>query len=565
MPTLINLIPERIRLVVLTILYGVAGGLIAVAFMFSVNATFQFLWTRITAHGPFFFIVASFVTVLGTSLLSGLLLAWVCPQAAGSGIPQLKAAYWKELGVISFRSVLVKFVGGVLAIGGGGSLGREGPTVFMAGGLASNLARGLGISRRSRRHATATGSAAGLAAAFNTPLAAISFVLEELLGDLNSRLLGSVALASVVGAFIVYALLGQQPSFTMPSVDSPSWDLYLAVPLAAGLGSLAGIFFQRGSLRLRKEMQNRRTLPAWLQPALGGLVTWFIGSVVYLAVGRLGVFGLGYEDLSRALSEGLGWKIAGLLAVAKLAASIASYGTGGCGGIFSPTLFIGAMCGFLAGDVAGYWIPLTTADRLILAATGMSACFGAVVRAPFTAILMIFEMTHQFGMVPALMLGTLISQLMARLAGPVNFYEAVLAQDGHELHKVAPPHDFSGWRNLPVGSLANHKPAIVTDISPEALRATLQRHPYRSFPIIQPGQPPGVVSRDEIQRALRLGHEPARETAVICRANQTLAQVEPQLIESPSGLFLVTAPRGGPIIAVFTLHDLLRAQAALRD
>ena len=557
--------PEQVRVVLLTALYGGTGGLVAVAFMLSVNGTFQFLWSRVTAHGPFFFIISSFAVIMTTSLLSGLLLSHVCPQAAGSGIPQLKAAYWKEMGVVSFRAILVKFIGGVLAIGGGSSLGREGPTVFIAGGLASHLAGWLGIERKRRRPAAAAGSAAGLAAAFNTPLAAISFVLEELLGDLNSRLLGRVVLASVAGAFIVYALIGQQPSFTMPSVDSPAWNLYAVVPLVAALGALAGVVFQRGSLRLRLMARTWRQIPTWMRPAMGALATWLIGCTVYLAVGRLGVFGLGYDDLSHALSDGLGWKIAGLLAVAKLAASIASYGTGGCGGIFSPTLFIGAMCGFFAGDVAGHWVTLTTADRLILAATGMSACFGAVVRAPFTAILMIFEMTHQFGLVPALMLGTLISQAVARLAGPVNFYEAILEQDGHELHKIAPPRDLSGWRAIPVGALANRRPAALTSLAPDHLRDMLKQHPYRCFPVILPGVAPGVVTRDEIQRALIRGASPAVETAVLCRASQTLTEVEARLIESSAGLFLVQQHENGPVTGLFTLHDLLRAQASMLD
>lgn len=565
MNRLLQRLPEQMRVVVLTALYGISGGLVATAFMLSVNGVFQALWSRITAHGPFFFVLSSFVVVMSTSLLSGLLLARVCPQAAGSGIPQLKVAYWKELGVVPFRAIAVKFIGGVLAIGGGSSVGREGPSVFIAGGMASALAGGLGIERRRRRHASASGAAAGLAAAFNTPLAAISFVLEELLGDLNSRLLGSVVLASVMGAFIVYALIGQQPSFVMPSVDSPTWDLYLVVPLAAALAALAGVLFQRGALHLRQRTRTWTRLPAWMHPACGGLITWFIGCTVYLLVGRLGVFGLGYEDLSRALTEGLGWKIAALLAVAKLAASVASYGTGGCGGIFSPTLFIGAMCGFFVGDVAGHWIPLTSADRLILAATGMSACFGGVVRAPFTAILMIFEMTHQFGMVPALMLGTLISQTVARLAGRVNFYDALLQQDGHDLHKINPPRDISGWRRLPVGSLAQTKPVVLTSLQPDYLREALQRHPYRSFPVILQNVVRGVVTREGIQHALIRGVEPALETAVLCRADQTLAEVETRLIESPAGLFLITQREHGPVTGLFTLHDLLRAQVALLD
>ena len=407
-------IPDRVRLPVLTAAYGVASGLVAVAFMLAVNHAFALVWGKLTSLSATGFLLGSFLVIVASSAAAGFLVSRLYPSAAGSGIPQLMTAYWTELGEVPFRAVLVKFIGGVLAIAGGASLGREGPNVFITGGTAGKVATWFGIDRRQRRHPTACGAAAGLAAAFNTPLAAISFVLEEILGDLNSRLLGSVVLASVCGAFVVYAFLGRQPSFTMPPVNAPSWAMYGVVPFVATLSALAGVLFQRGALGLRRRLLAVRFVPRWQLPLLGGLVTWALGSAVYLTCGHLGVFGLGYDDLSAALLHGIAWKIAAFLALAKLVATIAGYGSGGCGGIFSPTLFIGAMNGFFVAGVARQWIPLTTADELVLAATGMSACFGAVVRAPFTAVLMIFEMTHQFGMVPALMLGTLVSQGVAR-------------------------------------------------------------------------------------------------------------------------------------------------------
>jgi len=558
-------IPERIRLPTLTAIYGVVSGLVTVAFMLTVNKLFEWIWGGLSGLGKAEFAITSFVLISLTSIASGILMTKVQPDAAGSGIPQLKAAYWKDLGAVSLKAVIVKFVGGVLALVGGASLGREGPTVFIAGGLSSNVAGWLGVPYRRRRHATASGAAAGLAAAFNTPLAAISFVLEEILGDLNSRLLGSVVLASVCGAFVVYALMGSQPSFLMPAVDVSSWNMYLAVPVVAFLSALAGVLFQRGALDLRTKMRQMRQLPAWLRPFVGGVITWAVGCTVYLTCHRLGVFGLGYEDLSDALEHGIGWKIAGILAAAKIIATVASYGTGGCGGIFSPTLFIGAMCGFFTAGLAKQWLHLTSADELVLAAVGMSACFGAVVRAPFTSILMIFEMTHQFGMVPALMLGTLISQAVARLAGHSNFYEEVLLQDGHEIHKIAPPQDLTGWHNMPVSVLSNKKPVALTSLAPHALMTTLAKYPYRCFPVIIDGDLRGVITRDSIEQAVALGCEPVLEEPVIFLAHQSLQEVEPQMIEARAGLFLVAETEGAPATGIFTLHDLMRAQAALLE
>jgi len=172
--------PDRLRLPLLTAIYGIIGGLVAVAFMESIHWLFDGGWAWLTALSPARFLVASFIVIVTSSLAAGVLMSSICPSAAGSGIPQLKTAYWNDMGLIPFRAVFVKFIGGIIALVGGASLGREGPTVFVASGLASNLAGWLGIDRRKRRRAAAAGTAAGLAAAFNTPLAAISFVLEEI-------------------------------------------------------------------------------------------------------------------------------------------------------------------------------------------------------------------------------------------------------------------------------------------------------------------------------------------------------------------------------------------------
>src|SRR5208283_5479888 len=198
----------------------------------------------------------SFGVIVTTSLLVGYLLNTFCREASGSGIPQLKLAFWKDFGVVPWRVVWVKFLAGVLSIGGGCSLGREGPSVQLAGGLASNLAGVLGEAKQSRRLAAAAGAGAGLAAAFNTPLAAVVFVLEEIIGDLNSRLLGGVLLASVIGALVVHGFIGKQPAFALTGVESPAWLVYVLTPVIAAAGALIGVVFQKWTLALRARRQQ---------------------------------------------------------------------------------------------------------------------------------------------------------------------------------------------------------------------------------------------------------------------------------------------------------------------
>ncbi len=561
MNKIITTLPDHLKLPLQTVVYGLAGSLAAVAFMLAIHHLHSALWPRLAALGSLGFAVGSLAVIVASSIVSGLLVTRVCPGAAGSGIPQIKAAYWNEMGEVSFRAVAVRFLAGVISLAGGTSLGSEGPTVFISGGLASTTAGWMGIDRRKRRRATAAGAAAGLAAAFNTPLAAICFVLEEILGDFNSRLLGGVMLASVVGAFAVTALIGAQPAFVMPKAGEPAWHIYAVVPVVSVVATLAAIFFQRQALTMRLRVRESARLPRWAIPAAGALGVWAIGCTVYFGGGRLGIFGVGYEDLSDVLANGIGWRLAGLLFVGKLVASVLSYGTGGCGGVFSPTLFIGAMGGAFTADLVGLWLPLTGSERLILAATGMCCCFGAVVRTPVTAVLIVFEMTHQFAMVPALMLGTLISQAIMRLAARESFDDAVLRQDGREPHRVSAPRNLAVWRGITVSALGSGTPVAITDLAPDSLRRFLRRHHFRCFPVLLADRPAGVVTRAQIEQALAAGGPPVIETAVECLESQLLGDVEPMLIRSDAGLFLVRAAEGGPVTRVFTLHDLIRAQA----
>ena len=559
-------IPESTRGILFTLLFaaGAAGG--AVAFLWLTNLLFRLTITRLSTEPVLVFVIGSLLVISFTSVGTGLLMHRFSPKSAGSGVPELKAAYWKDLGFLQMRAVVVKFIGGILTLGGGTSLGREGPSVFVGGGVASNVAAAVGVPKTGRRQPAAIGAAAALAAAFNTPLAAITFVLEEMLNnEFGSRVLGGVVLAAVLGALIVQAVLGRQPAFTLPSVEGITWFMYAILPLVAGAASFIGVAFQSLTLSLRSRVRERSRVPAWLRPLFGALVTWAIGCVVFLINGHTGVFGLGYNDLSLALNDKLVWEVAGVLILAKFLATVASYGWGGCGGIFSPTLFLGGMTGLLFGGIASIWLPLTPADRIVLAAVGMSACFNAVVRAPLTALLIVFEMTHQFSLVPALMFCSVVSQAIARLGGKNNFYDALLLQDGHELIRIKPPRDLESWQNLQVSEIARMRPVGLPDLQPKTIESYLAAYPYQRFPVIASGRVRGVVLRDDMKAAIAANAEPRLTPSVECASSLSVKEVSALLMESASGLVLVRDAVSGELTSVVTLHDLLRAQAALAE
>ncbi|HTX72443.1 MAG TPA: chloride channel protein [Rectinemataceae bacterium] len=561
--TLARGLSENSRAIVQTGITSLAAALSSVAFLLLTNLLFKVTFMTFAGHSRLFFVIASLVTVLATSTAVGLLLNVFSPEAAGSGIPQVKAAYWKELGYLPIKPAIIKFVAGVLSIGGGTSLGREGPTVQIGASISSWLSGFMGSSKRQRRGPVVVGASAGLAAAFNTPLASITFVLEEIMGDMSSRNIGRVVLSSVLGAFTVYALVGRQPAFSLPAIDQVSWLHYLIVPIVALGASVLGMVFHRTILSIRGRLKAETRLPRWTLPVIGGFTTWVIGITIFLTTGKLGIFGLGYQDLSNVLHNNFIWWVAGIMIAAKLVATIVSYSFGGCGGIFSPLLFIGGFAGYFIGGLIGLWLPLTPSDRIVLSAVGMSACLGTVVRAPLSSLLIVFEMTHQFSMVPGLLLGMLVSVIVSRAAGHINFYDDLLIQDGHELHKIHPPLDLQSWQNLEIGAIANPRPVMLTSLEPGELHKLLDRFPYACFPVHMDGEIRGVATREEMRAALREGRPPKLQQTAVCSPEQTVHDVGDLFLKSPAGVIVIA--ESGTVKGIITLHDLLRAQASFLE
>ncbi len=552
-------LPKQVREVFKACLYGVSAGLAAVAFQLVISLFFNVGLVALSRKSFTTFALGSFAIVVLSSLAVGVLLNLFCPAAVGSGIPQQKLSFWKDFGAVPWRVAWVKFLAGSLSIGGGSSLGREGPSVQLAGAISSNLAGLAGEPKQNRRLAAASGAAAGLAAAFNAPLAAMAFVLEEIIGDLNSRMLGGVLLASFLGALVVNGIIGKQPAFTLTNVDTPSWLGYTITPVVAALAGLVGVYFQRFSLGLRRWVRSS-SMPGWSFPVGGGLITWALGLTIFYFTKRLGVFGLGYDDLSSALSGNVAWDLALLLLLTKFMATFCCYGFGGCGGIFSPCLFFGGMVGVGVAGLIGLEWHVSRPDIMALAVVGMSATLGSVVGAPVTGILIVFEMTHEFSLVPALMLGALVSQAISRKMNPENFYDALLTQDGHRIEHVRPPRDLLGWQQLPVAAIPLTAPVVLPDLANATIQQALKAHPYSRFPVLRDGKLEGVLTCAEAEAALAANRAPKLEPATVCHPEQSIRELQALLIASSTNFVTVT-DKDNRLLGVITLHDLLRAQA----
>ncbi len=369
----------------------------------------------------------------------------------------------------------------------------------------------------------------------------------------------------MTGAFMFYAVIGKNPTFVLPNINYLAWQNNLIVPFVAFTGSLAGIAYQKGTLALRGRIKQVRAIPAWLRPCIGGLITWIIGVSVFVTTGMIGVSGLGYEDLSSTLlGRTVRW-VAGILVVAKLLATIVSYGFGGCGGTFSPLLFIGGMIGYFIAGLLYLWTPLNHSDIILLCAIGMSACLGAVVRAPLTTIFIVFEITHEFSLLPGLMISLIITTAISKMAGNNNFYDSLLIQDGNDLIKIRPPQDIRGWKELPVSAIANRKPVVLSDLSIDNLKKAVEKYPYNNFPVVKHGKPIGVISRENIMLAIAQNTTPIVQEVQKCFAFQNIMEIDDLFIMSERYMILITDPQSGDLQGILTIHDLLRAQASIYD
>jgi chloride channel protein, CIC family len=408
-------------LMLLTLIIGAFVGLVVVAFiLLTENLALKMYpvdsapWRRLL------------IPVLG-SLIGGFLLTRYFPAARGSGIPQTKAALFLHNGYISFKTAAGKFFCSSLSLASGIALGREGPSVQVGAGIASALGRRLGLSPEKQKALIPIGASAALAAAFNTPIAAVLFSLEEVMGDMHAPVLGSIVLSSATSWIVMRTLLGNEPLFHVPSYQLVHPAEFLGYIVLGILGGLVSVAFVKLLLRLRKYFLSLPKKTTWWQPVAGGLLVgglgWFVPEVL----------GVGYGQVGNALNGQLALKVMILLVVLKLIATATCYASGNAGGIFGPSLFIGAMLGGAFGSVAHSLFPDYTGGIGAYALVGMGTAFAGIIRVPLTSVIMIFEITRDYSIVVPLMISNLLAYIISYKLQPEPIYEALQHQEGIHL------------------------------------------------------------------------------------------------------------------------------------
>ncbi len=409
---------------VLSIFIGIISGLLVVSFRIAIN----WIQTLTLGSEP----QAGLLRLLFVPTIMGAVVAvlvqFFFPAARGSGVNQTKAALYIYNGYISFKTVIGKFITSALALGSGFSLGPEDPSLQIGAGVASVISRKIGMSRQRLRLFAPVGAAAGLAAAFNAPISAILFVIEEVIGRWSAAVLGSVVLAAISSVVVARRFWGAEPMFQIPSVTVTDSRELLAYAVLGVIGGLAASIFSHALGYLRPRL---RSLPRWtffVQSPIAGFCVGLIGFI-----GFPQIMGPGYEVMDRAMHGQFTWQLLMALALLKILATTLSFSSGTPGGMFAPTLFIGAMLGASIGTFEKVFFPNLHITVGAYALVGMGVLFAAFLRVPLTSVFMVLEVSGNYSILLPVILANTIAYLVSRILQTHSIFEVFTRQDGLDL------------------------------------------------------------------------------------------------------------------------------------
>jgi CIC family chloride channel protein len=417
-------------MVMVSVLIGLLGGLGAVGFRKFIEVVNKVAWHKAEYTLDYIYELPIWWKILAPSAggaVVGLIIWRFAREVSGHGVPEVMEAVALRGGRIRPRVVIAKLLASGICIGSGGSVGREGPIVQIGSALGSTIGQWLGIDRERLRTLVGCGAAAGIAATFNAPVAGALFAVEIILGDFGVAQFSPIVISSVVGTVVSQHYLGDFPAFVVPaySLEHPN-ELFAY----AGLGILAGLValaFIRVLYASEDLFAKFRVVPP-IRALVGGAAIGVIG--IWLPH----IFGVGYEAINEALNGTLVWRVMLLLVAVKVIAVAITIGSGGSGGIFAPSLFIGAMLGGAVGTVVHTVWPDSTADPGAYALVGMGAVVAAGTHAPITAIVMIFELTADYKIILPLMITCIIATLLATRLQAASIYTLKLLRRGVDIH-----------------------------------------------------------------------------------------------------------------------------------
>jgi chloride channel protein, CIC family len=502
-PSVRNMLPRLLHLkthetqvlLVSGLVVGVGAGLGAVVFRELISG-FTFLFFNVlrpalsTLLGPYAII---FIPAMG-GLIFGPIIYFFAREAKGHGVPEVMLAVAQKGGRIRPIVAAIKSVASAVCIGSGGSVGREGPIVQIGSALGSTWGQLFRMSDARIRTLVACGAAGGIAATFNAPIAGVFFALEIILGEFSTRSFGIVVIASVTASVIGRAAFGNVPAFPLPAyqvVHVSEFPFYIVLGI---LGALAGIAFTR-ILYWFEDRFDAVKMPEYLKPVPGGLLLGALGFFLPQ------IFGVGYPAMSAALAGKYALGVLALLVIAKILAVSLTIGSGGSGGVFAPSLFIGAMLGEAYGSFLQGVFPALITHPGNYGLVGMAAVFAGAARAPITAVIILFELTGDYSVILPLMFAVVISTIVADVFGKETIYTLKLRRRGIELRTGKPDHLM---RSIAVrDAMVTHilvLPRMLTVA--EAILELKQRNQWGLLVVDEAGALVGVLMAHDLEEAV---------------------------------------------------------------
>ena len=489
--------PEALVTVGLAVLagFGVGGAYLVFHYLIALVQEIGFVRAAawLSPLGQFYVVL---IPALG-GLLVGPLVVFLAPEAKGHGVPEVMEAVALRGGRIRPVVAVVKSVASAVTIGSGGSAGREGPIVQIGSALGSALGQWLRLSDRRIRTLVACGAAGGIAATFKAPIAGVIFAVEVILGEVEVESIGNVVIAAVTASVVGRLAFGASPVFAVPRYNLVSpWELGFYAVLGV-LAAAVGVAFIRVLYAL-EDMFGRWRVPAYLKPAAGGLLVGLVG----LAYPQ--VFGAGYETIGKSLLGTMDVGLALVLLGAKLVATSLTLGSGASGGIFAPSLYMGAMLGAAFGSTVHALWPAVTAGSGAYAIVGMAAVFSGAARAPLTALMILFEMTDDYRIILPLMLACVVSTLVAGRLHRESIYTEKLVRRGIHLQRGR---DIDVMQGITVGEAMEEDPEWVPLEMPlRDLADKFATSHYNGFPVLDAeGNLYGVVTLQDLERVTSEG------------------------------------------------------------
>ncbi len=554
--------PSQTAIMVVTaILVGVSTGLCAVGFIWLINQFQTFFFEIIQGGLAVWLGVFAIILIpaLG-SLISGPLIAKFASEAKGHGVPEVMQAIALRGGRIRPQVVVVKALASAACIGSGGSAGREGPIVQIGSAIGSATGQLFNLSDDRIRNLVACGAAAGIAAVFNAPIAGTIFAMEVILGELATAYFGNVVISAVTASIVSRRFLGNTPAFSVPSYAMVSpWEILLYALLGLLAALTAWLFV--GGLYWFEDLFDDWKFPNMFKPVVGGLL---LGG---LALALPQTLGSGLEFIEEAITGQANWALMTILIFGKMLATNFTLGSGNSGGVFAPSLFVGAMLGGSFGSLVHTLFPVITAPPGAYALVGMAALFAASTHASITAIIIVFEMSGDYRLILPLMFATVISTLISERLRGENIYTLKLIRRGIQLQAGR---DVDIMQGVQVKeAMVDVLDSVPMTINLRELISEFRRLNRRGLPVLdENGELWGIVSVQDAERAMEKGLS-ATETLVkdiattdvlVAYPDETVAAVLPRLsIRDVGRLPVVSRENPKKILGIVRRTELVKA------